>query len=120
MLEPTSCRDAGGGTTWTPTLRLVLLRSGERTILVEERPGYASLVLEHGRRERSDWVYQIVVESEADEVMREYRVDGRLAAATLRLYSEYDVHREDIGWIEATGERLVMTCSLTATGNGSA
>lgn len=119
VLQPTVCRDARGAAAWRPPLRLVLVRSGERLVLVEERPGYASLVFERGRRDAADWLYQIVVESEDDEVLREYRLTHELARATLHVYSEYRIHREDFGAIEATGARRVLTCSLEAAAPGS-
>ncbi len=72
----TRCEDANGARVPEPEARVTLVRMSDgRSVLVERRPGYDSLIVENGWNEGDTRVFQLALKrSGKGPLLREYRV----------------------------------------------
>ncbi len=117
VLVPSHCADACGQPVQAPSRRILVFDRIPRPALLEEHPGYPSLLLSNPFDLPDAWVFQTEVRGPLRDYLFEYRImkhgnlPGRMRAA--------------IGWFDSTDEefprpitREVMSCELSSLRGG--
>ncbi len=115
IFTPRDCVDVAGKPVPRPATRISLLqREDAHVLLLEERPGYDSLVIHNVFQERGALVFQAISEpDDADPALHEYRIEwpgarsGQLTNAGLFSATMYAG-----GTFRAQAEQLSVACKL--------
>jgi hypothetical protein len=110
------CRDAKGASAERATQVYLVQRSDGRRELVEQRPGYDSLVVQNSFIDGAEVVYQVSIKPEDGSIaLHEFRLPsaggpGRLSVSRRWKQVDSSEHRFR-GYVEAA----ILTCSLSAS-----
>jgi hypothetical protein len=120
--RPTDCKNAGGTAAMRNTSIYLVEDAGGRRLLVEQTPGYDSLVVKNAFLDRGEVAFQAVLKSKNGRMMlHDFRLPndfsgaGRMAVAP----SWREVGLSG-GGFRGYFDQPSMTCALTLTGPGGA
>jgi hypothetical protein len=110
------CADARGRPAVPPETRIRVVETKGSVQLFEIRAGYPTIVVRNRFETGAESVFQVVLDTDAAELVREYRLDRASRTGTLRVLDVWEEIETETdageGRFRAHGNRAALVCAL--------